>query len=520
MWRLALLAVPPALLLALGAGILYSQSSTPSNATEPSATPTPVEEVLTPTSQPPAIFPTAAPAPPYPGTLKAGDWVRINTGDGDCLNARATPSLAAPPADAGPSSLIINCLADGFVGLLMSQGWGGNSADPIFADSHWWWWMAGQGYVVEDWLVFDHSGGFPWPQRPELAKAGLIAYFGPDGNLWMMTGDGSEQGVVVKGESGNEYFSSLSWSPKGDRLSFTVENWKLEGGSAYTATRIIDLSGSLLAELSGIKDARWSPDGTRMGALRVEGEVEGGLSSIYIVSPVVIDLATGVETVVGPAASYGSAPAWSPDGGALALICISISQFVSAQPGQPPQEELLSECGGDGLRTVSPDGAYSEVVLPMGNDGDVYYGAPLWRPDGKAISLSSGANGSGCRGYTVFNLESRTLGACYSLPPYGGYGGRCGGGITDGTSAWSPDGRYLLFHAGLGAGENGVRVVDVTKGTTTLIPNSDPTYLSLSWDGRYLAYSGAGYVWAADIDGANITLLAQGSNPAWQPKQS
>jgi hypothetical protein len=43
--------------------------------------------------------------------------------------------------------------------------------------------------------------------------------------------------------------------------------------------------------------------------------------------------------------------------------------------------------------------------------------------------------------------------------------------------------------------------------------------VSLSSDSRYVAYSGGTYIWAADIDGGKITLLAEGYSPVWQPQQ-
>jgi len=41
--------------------------------------------------------------------------------------------------------------------------------------------------------------------------------------------------------------------------------------------------------------------------------------------------------------------------------------------------------------------------------------------------------------------------------------------------------------------------------------------VSLAPDGVNLTYDSGGYIWVAGLDGSNLTLLAEGHSPAWQP---
>ncbi|HXG35496.1 MAG TPA: hypothetical protein VNL15_00850, partial [Dehalococcoidia bacterium] len=109
-------------------------SPTPTSTPTPMATPSPSPTIAeTPIHTP---TPAASPAPTYNGTLKTGDWVQVRT-EGDCLNVRLAPGLNSPGPSNEPSP-VLNCLKDGFVGLL-SSGERQGTTGPVFADGHWWW---------------------------------------------------------------------------------------------------------------------------------------------------------------------------------------------------------------------------------------------------------------------------------------------------------------------------------------------------------------------------------------------
>jgi hypothetical protein len=212
MWRLAFAAVSVlTLALALAGGVAsQTDSPTPSPETSespsPSASPSP-EPSPTPEFLPPAPPPTpfdpnapppasASPNPAHTGTLRAGDWVQI-TGTDSCLNMRYLPQMPVPGPDGAILDNVLNCLPDGFVGRLDAFGLAYQATAPVFADGRWWWHIVGQGWAAEEFLTFHHQGALPWPERPDLANDGLIAYFGSDNSIWLMNADGSHQRPIV-----------------------------------------------------------------------------------------------------------------------------------------------------------------------------------------------------------------------------------------------------------------------------------------------------------------------------------
>ena len=517
MWRLTLLLLPVMTILLTGFAGGSPSAGLPQTPSPPAPTARPSPPFPSPSPLPspepqPAISPARLPAasPTYSGTLKSGDWVQV-AGTGACLNVRTQPGVPRQEEEAGSSNPVLNCLPDGFTGWLGDGAWGG--PQPVYADGHWWWNMLGQGWVAEDWLAFHHAGGYPWPERPDLADAGSIAYIGPDNNVWLMRADGSTPRLLAQRGGDNDYFSSLSWSPSGDRLALTVSRWS-EGEGSQTSTRIIDVNGTLLAEFPGLASARWSPDGRRLSALRVAalGEMMG-----YHATPMVIDLASGSETPVGPHSMYDSSPAWSPDGSSLALICTSMSMQTYAPDGTPTGEVRM-DCNGDGLRVAAADGSGFHLILPFQPEDGVYYNSPAWSPTGESIAVSSLWSSGSCNGYVLVDAETGELGSCFELPPPGGLGGRCGSS-EDGAVDWSADGRHLIYHWEFGAGANGVWIVDVATGDRKLVPAVAAASVTVAADGQHMAFDAAGYVWLADMGGSNVTLLGQGAAPVWQPNR-
>ena len=529
MWRFALAAAPVLVLALALAGGVASQTDTPtptpdsspSTSPSPSASPSPSPEAspspepLPPPPPPTPFDPNAGqPQPPaidpaYPGTLRPGDWVQI-TGTDSCLNMRYQPRLPAPGPDGAIQDNVLNCLPDGFVGKLDAFGLDYKSPAPVLADGRWWWHIVGQGWAAEEFLAFDHQGGIPWPERPDLANSGLIAYMGADNSIWLMNANGSEQRPIVGSPGQTGYIQSLRWSPRGDRLSYTLRRW--DGASNTVTTQVVDLSGAVVGEYPGLAEALWSPGGGRFSAIRVDRE--GDLGGYYG-GPVVVDVATGAEISIGLPAFANTAPAWSPDGNYLAYICMS--NYV----GQPDGSMVVDpqrNCGGDGLRIAAADGSGSYVVLSMNPTSGRYFWNPSWSASGATIAmLSSSQSSEDCRGYALVDVASGAMSDCVPLPPVAGFiGGRCGGGSEMGATVWTPDGRSFIFPA-QGAGQSGVFVHDIATGARAVIPNMMAGPVSLAPDGANATFGGGAHIWVAGLDGSNLTLLAEGHSPAWQP---
>jgi Tol biopolymer transport system component len=421
------------------------------------------------------------------------------------------PGLAPAFEGADPNVTIINCLPDGFVART-----GGNpntvQTAPVHADGHWWWYLMGQGWAAEDWLAFHHEGEFPYPARSELADKGLIAFLGDDQNVWVMNADGSGRRLMASRSSEQQRFSQLQWSHEGDRLAFTVSDF---AQSPRHFTRVVDADGAFVAEHPGVVEALWSPDGKRLSAIQYEEE--GGMGG-YRGTPIVLDLASGAVTKLGPSTFYLNAPAWSPDGSQLAYMCVSPRSYET-QPDGTTKEVILGDCNGDGLRLVSRDATNARVLVPLASDSAQYYANPSWSPDGQTIALSTNPSSEGgCRGYVTVTVETGGLGACIGLPPWGALAGGCGGSAETGATDWSPDGRYLAFHSMYGTGSNGVFVRDNLSGGTTVIPSERPSAISFSRDGQHLAFEGAGMIFVSDVNGEGLALLGTGYAPAWQPR--
>ena len=492
-----------------------SASASPAPSHSPEPTPDPTPEPLPPAPAPTPFDPKPAePQPPsidpaYRGSLRPGDWVQV-TGTASCLNMRYEPRLPAPLPDGTIQDNVMNCLPDGFVGRLDGFNYWNKASIPVSADGRWWWHIVGQGWAAEDWLTFHHQGGIPWPERPDLAGAGLIAYLATDNSIWLVNADGSDQRPIVGSPGQTGYISALRWSPRGDRLSYTMRRW--DSTPSVTVTRVIDLTGAAIAEYGGLAEAIWSPGGGRFSAIRVDRDGEMGG---YYGTPVVVDLDTSAEIAVGPLTSVYTAPAWSADGSAVAFVCISNYIY---QPDGSYSVDPERSCGGDGLRIAAADGSGSRVVLAMNPTTGPYFSNPSWSPAGNTIALwgQGSPDGSACRGYILVDVASGATGACAPLPSQALFiGGRCGGGSDMGASAWTADGR-LIFSA-QGAGQSGVFVHDPAAGARTVIPNMNAGPVSLPFGGANLTFAGAGHIWVAGLDGSNLTLLAEGNAPAWQP---
>jgi Tol biopolymer transport system component len=528
MWRLASAAVLIAVVILAAASTLTSRADTPTPTPEPTISESPSPSPEPSPSPSPSPEPTPEPLPPppptgsnpppppgpaidpsYPGSLRPGDWVEI-AGTDSCLNMRYEPKLPVPDPGGAVRDNVMNCLPDGFIGRLDGFNYWSSPSIPVQADGHWWWHISGQGWAAEEFLRFHHKGGLPWPERPEVTGAGLIAYIATDNSVWRMNADGSDPRPIVgsPGQSGNIH--TLRWSPDGDRLAYTLNRW--DGVANTTVTQVIDVNGTVLHEYPGIAEARWSPGGGPLSAIQIDhlGDMGG-----YYGRPVVVDVATGASTPVGPLTGIGTSPVWSPDGNSIAYVCFS--NYIG-QPDGSWAVDPANNCGGDGLRIAAADGSGSYVLLPMDLQSGSYLSNPSWSPSGGPIALLNRQEEGGCRGYTFIDVGSGAVTGCAPLPPAALYiGGRCGGSAEMGASYWTPDGSALLFGA-QGTGQSGVFVYRPGTGATTVIPNMNGMSPSSSGDSQNVTFSDRANIWVAGLDGSDLTLLAEGHSPAWQPQ--
>lgn len=179
-----------------------------------------------------------------------------------------------------------------------------------------------------------------------------IVFSGPAG-ITVMNQDGSQQTPL--GLHGVQ----PRWSPDGTRLVFT-------SGASYASEGMIHIANADGSEVQDVGPGRspdWSPDGRRI--------------AFYRQGPCVLDICVGNVYVMDAdgthvrqvtnssswAAFYGY-PAWSPDGGRIA---VRYRAFLGGD-----WIEIINLAGGERVRLAGTAGV----------------GLPVWSPDGAAIAFA------------------------------------------------------------------------------------------------------------------------------------
>ncbi|MBI5284920.1 MAG: PD40 domain-containing protein [Chloroflexi bacterium] len=433
-----------------------------------------------------ADAPTPLPSPQAPvaqhGQFHQGAWVRVNAGAGDCLNARAQPSLSKE------ANGVNVCLPDGFEGYLASAA--------MEQDGHWWWMIAGAGWVAEDYLVYLRDVSLREPMAPELAGHGRIAFL-READIWVMNADGSDQRLVAAGDR-MWWPANLAWSPDGTRLSFSVARSIPGSDSGAMDLHIVDLAGTEVLVVKDVVGGAWSPDGTRIGIVQgaTPQQLGGGGKGV----PGWVATATGEVHLLGAEAFWQQdPPAWSADG---TLLLITHEWYEA-----PSQERSI--------RVVTEDG---REVARIDQAQDVYYQRPRWSPDGTRIAFHVTDGGAGR--VAVYDLAAGRITAEAPLPARDpDVGGKCGGGDMW-LVEWSLDSRFVLYGYTDGVpGTNGVWAWDVARGEQHLVkaPQAGP---ATAGPGGWIAFSAWSYadsmIFAANVGGIPV-LITDGRSPVWSP---
>ncbi|MBE7535560.1 MAG: PD40 domain-containing protein [Anaerolineales bacterium] len=135
-----------------------------------------------------------------------------------------------------------------------------------------------------------------------------------------------------------------------------------------------------------------------------------------------------------------------------------------------------------------------------------------WSPDGKTIAFVMAVDRPGA--YEVFLMDADSSNVRQLTRGLIGIGG---------SVDWSPDGAYLLIHAGP-EGDKNIFRIDVAAQTATQLTNGgNNASATYSYDGQWVAFNSLRNNDQADIfimrpDGAEIRQVTSDSEPDWQPQ--
>jgi Tol biopolymer transport system component len=271
--------------------------------------------------------------------------------------------------------------------------------------------------------------------------------------------------------------------------------------------------------------ASWSPDGDRI-AFASDFEETHGMLAVYVVD------ANGWElTRISPSGVYAEAPAWSPDGTALAYIS-GTSVHVATLSGGDAQ--LASPFGSSRFPQWSPDGDWIAFVVESGEGWDLYLmssngeghallaagcAPPIaWSPDGDYLAygmLESGEHLGLCIIRSPFN-DQETDSPAGDCPIPGTERGR--------APVWSSDGRYILFLANSKEGNADIYRLETSFLSSIERPSpsieritrslEDETSAVFAGDSLYvIAIRGRGSTWRIsllDPEGQEVDAMSEG----------
>ncbi|MBI3647420.1 MAG: PD40 domain-containing protein [Actinobacteria bacterium] len=228
---------------------------------------------------------------------------------------------------------------------------------------------------------------FPnFPVAPDHIAAHYDYAFSPDGSrvafpgyvnrgsadccrieLFVMNADGSGLTQLTRDDA---YISFPSWSPDGSELVFSIyRGTHYIPGCPLTKSCPADLyvigangtgEHQLTNDAADEATPTWSPDGTKIAYVYVEGDTHGALWVMNADG-------TGAQSLIPPDGAFTLFPQWSPDGSRiLYLAAISGERF--------------------GVWVANADGTDSRKLIDT--NADATFGRPLWSPDGAEIAYA------------------------------------------------------------------------------------------------------------------------------------
>src|SRR5512139_499772 len=288
--------------------------------------------------------------------------------------------------------------------------------------------------------------------------------FSPDGTqiLFARPDDSSTslyRAAVLGGEARRvvEGATEGDWSPDGSRIGFL--RLTSEGGQTVTVVAVAGADGSDVREVAkvpgGMRAPRWSPDGRQIAVVPVPGALLAGAQQ----GVVIVSVGDGaVRTVPAPDARRNiSSAAWTAGG---EIVYLQAESVVSAAGSTAMLVRQDARTGRVASQTWSPS---SGLVLDVLGDGRVVFDTRSPRQNLREVTLAGGGAADG-------RWLSR-------------------GESTDRQPVYSRDGQWVAFSSNRGGGMNlwlvSTRTGNLRRVTDAHV-NWDPAF---SRDGRRLYWS-------------------------------
>ena len=203
---------------------------------------------------------------------------------------------------------------------------------------------------------------------PDGARIAFVREQGGSRDIYVMNADGSN---VVRRTDGGFYNSSPAWSPDGTRIAFSSLR---DGHVGIYVTRVDeDWWNPVRLGFDAGYNAypAWSPDGNRI-AFVSDARAYDFVSEPFVMNADGSDVRLLLSSPFFFPTSYYWQPAWSPDGGTIALTSCVWAFAVCF----PDSTVALVNADGSGLRSIASAGGFAR---------------PSWSPDGMRIAFGSSA---------------------------------------------------------------------------------------------------------------------------------
>ena len=299
-------------------------------------------------------------------------------------------------------------------------------------------------------------------------------------------------------------FKKVAISPDGSRIAWAEAAPTPAGPSGHLRLlRLASRSGGAPLRITAAKDGAsheedepvFSPDGTRLAFL--SDAEQAGQPQLYVA-----DVGTGAIRKLTQVTGHLESPRWSPDGSRLAVLYLEGAADALGPLGPSPRETgVIGSVVREQRISIIP--AEGGRLVPMSPE-DLFVYEYAWSPDGKSFA-ATGAHGSGDDNWWSAEL--------FLIPAAGGAARVLHHpALQICEPTWSPDGRQVAFIEGLmsdfGANGGDVQVVASSGGKArNLTPGMRASAAQLVWTGA------GGLVAVANMGGDTAFLRIDPGRP-------